>query len=92
MLTPTVEFIDERDIVLPPPVKKLIWNGTEFVPFLLYRRKGTFSVQQKEWLWDTYGSPGAYKYGRHWDYSDSGDVTYMDDKVYMFYTMKWGAK
>jgi hypothetical protein len=92
MLTPTVEFIDERDIVLPPPVKKLIWNGTEFVPFLLYRRKGVPSNAQLEWLWHTYGRPGVYKYGRHWDYSDSGDITYMDDKVYMFYTMKWGAK
>jgi len=92
MLTPTVEFVDKQDIVLPPPVKKLIWNGTEFVPFLLYRRKGTFSPQQQEWLWNTYGKPGAYKYVCHWDYLKSGDVTYMDDKVYMFYTMKWGAK
>ena len=92
MLTPEVEFIDEQDIVLPPPVRKQIWNGTKFVPFLLYRRKGAPDYQQREWLQNTYGGPGVYKYGSHWDYSDIFDVTYMDDKVYMFYTMKWGAK
>ena len=92
MLTPAVEFIDEQDIVLPPPVRKQIWNGTEFVPFLLYRRKGAPDNERREWLWNTYGGPGVYKYGSHWDYSDIFDVTYMDDKVYMFYTMKWGAQ
>lgn len=91
MWAPRVEYIDERDIVLPPPVKKQIWNGTEFVPFLLYRRKGVPSVQEIEWLWKTYGRPGAYKYGTHWDYSGNGNVTYMDDKVYMFFTIKWGT-
>ena len=92
MLTPEVEFIDEQDIVLPPPVHKQIWDGNKFITFLLYRRKGLPDYQQIEWLQNTYGRPGVYEYGSHWDYSDSGDVTYMDDKVYMFYTMKWGAK
>ena len=91
MSTQAIEYIDET-IVLPPPVKKQIWNGKEFVPFLLYRRKGVPDNERREWLWNTYGGPGVYKYGRHWDYSNSGDVTYMDDKVYMFYTMKWGTK
>lgn len=91
MSTQAIEYIDET-IVLPPPVRKQIWNGTEFVPFLLYRRKGTPGFQQKEWLWNTYGHPGVYKYGYHWDLSYAGNFTQMDDKVYMFYTMKWGTK
>ena len=86
-----VEYIDERDIVLPPPVRKQIWNGKEFVSFLLYRKKGIPEYERRDWLWNTYGNPGVYKYGCHWDYSNSGNFTQMDDKVYMFYTMKWGA-
>jgi hypothetical protein len=50
MFAPRIEYIDEKDIVLPPPVKKQIWNGTEFVPFLLYRRKGVPNNEQREWL------------------------------------------
>ena len=91
MLVPKVEYIDEKDIVLPPPVKKQVWNGTEFVTFLLYRKKGVPSYEQREWLQNTYGRPGVYEYGRHYDYSFSGDFTNMDEKVYMFYTMKWGT-
>jgi hypothetical protein len=91
MLAPKIEYIDQ-DIVLPPPVKKQIWNGTEFVPFLMYRKKGIPSYQQGKWLCDTYGQCGVYEYGRFWDYSVGGDFTQMDDKVYMFYTIKWGAK
>ena len=88
MLAPKIEYIDQ-DIVLPPPVKKQIWNGTEFVPFLMYRRKGVPSDQQREWLCNTYGQCGVYEYGRFWDYSVGGDFTQMDDKVYMFYSIKW---
>ena len=44
MLTPEVEFIDERDAVPRPPVKKLIWNGTEFVPLNLYRMSSPVGV------------------------------------------------
>ena len=91
MLAPKIEYIDQ-DIVLPPPVKKQIWNGTEFVPFLMYRRKGVPSDQQREWLCNTYGQCGVYEYGRFWDYSVGGDFTQMDDKVYMFYSIKWGTK
>jgi hypothetical protein len=91
MLAPKIEYVD-AEIVLPPPVKKQIWNGTEFVMFLMYRRKGIPSYQQREWLWNTYGHQGVYEYGRFWDYSVVGDFTQMDDKVYMFYTMKWGVK
>ena len=91
MWAPRVEYIDERDIVLPPPVKKQIWNGTEFVSFSLYRRKGILNGQQREWLCKTYGRPGVWEYGRCWDYSASGSFTIMDDKVYIFFTMKWGT-
>ena len=88
MLAPKIEYIDQ-EIVLPPPIKKQIWNGTEFVPFLMYRRKGVPSDQQREWLCNTYGQCGVYEYGRFWDYSVGGDFTQMDDKVYMFYSIKW---
>lgn len=91
MFAPQIEYIDERDIVLPPPVRKQIWNGTEFVTFKLYRRHGVPSTQQQTWLYNTYGHRGVYKYGYHWDFSNSGNFTVMDDKVYIFFTMKWGA-
>ena len=91
MSTQEIEYVN-AEIVLPPPVKKLIWNGTEFAPFLLYRKKGIPVNEQREWLRTTYGGPGVYIYGRYWDYSNSSDVTYIDDKVYMFYTIKWGTK
>ena len=91
MFAPQIEYIDERDIVLPPPVRKQIWNGTEFVLFKLYRRHDVPSVQESEWLWKTYGGPGVWEYGRCWNFSNSGNFTVMDDKVYIFFTMKWGA-
>jgi hypothetical protein len=58
----------------------------------MYRRKGVPSDQQREWLCNTYGQCGVYEYGRFWDYSVGGDFTQMDDKVYMFYSIKWGTK
>jgi hypothetical protein len=91
MSTQAIEYVN-AEIVLPPPVKKQIWNGTEFVTFLMYRKKSASSYEQREWLRNTYGRSGVYEYGRFWNYSAGGDITYMDDKVYMFYTMKWGAE
>ena len=83
-----IEYID-AEIVLPPPVRKQVWNGKEWVSFLMYRKKSVPSYEQREWLQTTYGSPGVYEYGRYYDYSYAGDFTVMDEKVYMFYTMKW---
>ena len=91
MWEPKIEYVDV-EVVLPPPVKKRIWNGTEFAEFLLRRVTGVLSKQQLEWLQQTYGSPGVYKHGRYWNYSDSGKFTLMDDKIYVFYIMKWGTK
>lgn len=90
MLTPIVEFMDERDVVPRPPVKKLIWNGTEFVPLNLYRMPSP-SGSSLAWLRETYGLSGQYVAGCYWEHTRAG-YTLMDEKVYMFYTMKWGAK
>ncbi len=85
------QVIDYEDVevTLPPPVKKQVWDGEQFVPMTLYRSKGTPSTEQMDWLIDTYGRQGVYKDGRYWDYSRAGNFTVMDEKVYVWYQMKW---
>lgn len=82
------------EVVLPPPVKKQVWDPdtSSFVPMTLYRRKKVPNESEREWLYKTYGSPGVYKDGRFWDYSKAGNFTVMDQKVYMWFQMKWGNK
>jgi len=86
-----VEYIDETNKVDHPPVKKQIWNGKEFVPLLLYRVEHKFDAKVYEWLENTYGPPGQYVNGCYWNYFQ-GKWTLMDEKVYMFYNLKWGSK
>lgn len=86
-----IEYID-IEVTLPPPVKKQVWDGEQFVPMTLYRSKGTPSTEQMDWLIDTYGHQGIYKDGRYWDFSRAGDFTVMDEKVYVWYQMKWRKK
>ena len=89
MLAPMIEYIDERDAAVPrPPVKKQIWNGTEFVPMYLYRSDGKLKDEEYRWLEKTYGAPGKFADGRYWDRLH-GKFTVMDEKVYMFYKLKW---
>jgi len=85
-----IEYIDV-EYTLPPPVKKQVWDSVtnSFVPMTLYRSKGTPSTEQMDWLIDAYGRQGVYKNGRYWDYSRAGNFTVMDEKVYMWYQMKW---
>jgi hypothetical protein len=85
-----VEYINE--VVLPPPVKKQVWNGEKFVPMKLYKHKGVPNREQESWLEKTYGYPGTYKKGQFWDYSVGGNFTIMDERVYTWYQMKWGNK
>ena len=89
---PVIEYVDESDIVLPPPVRKQVWDGEKFVSMTLYKSKGTPPTAQMDWLIDTYGHQGVYKNGRYWDYSRAGDFTVMDERVYMWYQMKWKNK
>ena len=91
MLVPKVEFIDELDAVPRPPVKKQIWNGKEFVRLNLYRIDSQPKSEVYEWLQNTYGPPGQYVNGCYWNRLGRGREVLMDEKVYMFYTMKWGA-
>jgi len=92
MLAPTIEYIDEQDVVVPrPPVKKQIWNGTEFVQMYLYRSDGNFKNEVYQWLRDTYGPPGKFVDGHYWD-RGCGKFTVMDEKVYMFYKLKWSGQ
>lgn len=88
MFRQTIEYIDV-EVTLPPPVKKQVWDGEQFVSMTLYRSKGTPSTEQMDWLIDTYGRPGTYVNGRFWDYSRAGDFTVMDERVYTWYQMKW---
>lgn len=85
-----VEYVDAEPC-LPAPVKKQIWDPETqtFLPMTLYRQQCTPSTEQMDWLIKTYGYPGTYKNGYYWDYSMAGNFTIMDEKVYMWYKMKW---
>lgn len=86
-----IEYADV-EVVLPPPVKKQVWDGEKFVPMTLYRFKGIPDPYQTEWLNVTFGFPGTCINGQYWDFSRAGDFTVMDEKVYTWYQIKWGNK
>jgi len=90
MLVPKVEFLDERDAVPRSPVKKQIWNGTEFVTMYQHKLEHKIDAKVYAWLKKTYGRPGQYVNGCYWDHR--GEYTVMDEKVYMFYKLKWGSR
>ena len=90
--TQKIEYLDQESVVLPPPVRKQVWDGEKFVPVTLYRHRGVPDREQESWLEKTYGLSGTYKNGRYWDYSVGGNFTVMDEQVYMWYQMKWGTK
>lgn len=92
MWAPRIEYIDEKDIVLPPPVKKQVWDGEKFVPITIYKIKGLPVMEAEYWLQKTFGHSGTYRNGSYWDYSRAGDFTVMDEKVYMFYKLKWEGR
>jgi hypothetical protein len=88
---PVIEYVD-HEVTLPPPVKKQVWDGEMFVPMTLYKQTQIPSYQELDWLYNTYGPEGVYKDGRYWDYSRAGNFVVMDEKVYMWYQMKWRNK
>ena len=89
---PVIEYVDESDIVLPPPVRKQVWDGEKFVPMTLYKRTHILSNAEIDWLRKTYGLEGVYKNGLYWDYSRAGNFIVMDEKVFMWFEMKWSNK
>ena len=90
--TQQIDYTDADQVVLPPPVRKQVWDGEKFVPVLLYKHRGVPNREQKSWLEKTYGLAGTYKNGSYWDYSVGGNFTVMDEQVYSWYKMKWGNK
>lgn len=90
--TPLIEYIDADRVVLPPPVKKQVWDGERFVPMTLYKQSRVPRGEILLWLEKTYGRPGTYINGRFWDYSRAADYIVMDELVYTWYQMKWGSK
>lgn len=89
--TQIIEYVD-AEIVLPPTVKKQIWDGEKFVPINLYKIKGWPGMAAENWLLKSFGHAGIHQHGRYWDYSRAGDFTVMDEKVYVWYQIKWGNK
>ena len=84
-----------KDITKRSIVKfRNVWNNDQqtFVEMTLYRRKGTLNEDQMTWLQKTFGNEGVYKNGQYWDYSQSGNFIVMDERVYTWYSMKWGSK
>jgi len=88
--TQVIDYTDQPDIVLPPPVKKQVWDGVKFVPMTLYRHPHV-ATQQIAWLQQNYGRPGTYINGQYWDYTKSGNYLMMDERVYTWFQMKWGT-
>jgi hypothetical protein len=89
--TQVIEYID-AEVVLPPPVKKQVWNGEKFVPITLYRIKGYPGMAAENWLLTSFGHAGIHRDGTYWDYSSAGNFMLMDEKVYTWYQMKWGNR
>jgi hypothetical protein len=90
-----VEYVDADTESVPPPlVKKQIWDEDRqvFVSVQMYRFQDVLSHNKLDWLRKTYGQPGVYKNGKFWDYSTAAGYTVMDEKVYMWYQMKWSKK
>jgi hypothetical protein len=85
-----IEAVDVPDQVRR--VKKQVWNGEKFVPITVYRIKGWLGMEQENWLLKSFGHAGVYRDGKFWDYSRAGNFTVMDEKVYVWYQMKWGNK
>lgn len=91
MWTQKIDYVDV-EVVLPPPVKKQVWDGEQFVPMTLYKQQGVPRDEILIWLEKTYGQSGTYINGRFWDYSRAGNFVVMDEKVYTWYQIKWGNK
>lgn len=89
MWTQKIEYVD-AEITLPKPVQKQVWDGEQFVPMTLYRMFGLMSNEQRQWLDTNFGPRGVYKAGRYWDQSKGGSFVVMDEKIYMWFQMKWG--
>ena len=91
--TQKIEYVD-AEVVLPPPVKKQVWDPDtqSFVPMTLYKRNRVLSNEETVWLRKTYGFEGVYKNGLYWDYSRAGNFVIMDEKVFMWFEMKWRNK
>lgn len=86
-----IEYVD-AEVTLPPPVRKQVWDGEKFVPITLYKVRGVPDMYQLEWLNVNIGFPGTYLTGQYWDYSRAGNFTVMDEKVYVWYQLKWKNK
>ena len=93
MWTQKIEYVD-AEVTLLPPVKKQVWDADtqSFVPMTLYKRNGIPTLDELTWLQTTYNHRGTYKNGCYWDYSNAGNFTVMDEKVYVWFQMKWRNK
>ncbi len=88
------QIVDEPviEVTMPPPVRKKIWNGHEFVSVTLYRKIGNITAEQHDWLIRKFGPPNQYIAGHYWDTSRTGLFTVMDEQVYMWFCLKWSKQ
>ena len=91
MWTQKIEYVD-AEITLPKPVHKQVWNGEKFVSMTLYRMFGLLTHEQYEWMVANFGPAGTCRAGQFWDHSRAGSFAVMDEKLYMWFQMKWGNK
>lgn len=86
-----IEYIDAVAIARPP-VQKQMWDGTKFVPVMMYRTPNKLTQDQESWLRKIYGAPGIVQPGRYWDYAITSMHGSMDEKIYMMFQLKWAGK
>ena len=89
--TQKIEHAD-AEVLLPPPVRKQVWDGVQFVPMTLYKMFGLMSHDQRDWLYKNFGQEGTYRSGRYWEQSKGGSFIVMDEKVYTWFQLKWSNK
>lgn len=92
MWTQKIEYEEEVvEVVSWTTVKKQMWDADTngFVLVTLYRKKGLMSSAAEDWMIKTFGPRGIYKKNKFWNFSRAGNLIIMDEKVYMWYQMKW---
>lgn len=91
MFTQVIDY-ETVEVTLPPPVKKQVWDGQQFVPMTLYRHIGFLKQEQQDWMYESFGPPGVYINGQYWNTTRAGGYTVMDERVYTWFALKWIKK
>lgn len=88
-------FVIEAVDGLPPGIvksNKQFWDGQNFIPIVVYRIPLEPTNELIKWLESTVGPLGRFTPGRYWDYNESLRYTVMDERVFVWYKLKWSEE